>query len=64
MTALLKTEQPQQAERQPARHPHCIICNTPMRLARIEPSADEEYEWRTFECPNCSNAVAAKIKSK
>ena len=64
MSARLKAKQPHASERHPARRPHCIICNTPMRLARIEPSADEDYDWRTFECPNCSNAVAAKIKYK
>ena len=64
MSARLKTEEPHQPERQPAKSPLCILCNTPMRLARIEPSVDDEYDWRTFECPNCSNAVAAKIKYK
>jgi hypothetical protein len=64
MSALLKEEQPHQAERQPAKHPHCIFCATPMRLARIEPSTDKDYDWRTFECPSCWNAVTAKIKYK
>ena len=62
MAARSKTEQQDQGERHPAKQPHCIICNTPMRLEGIEPSADEEYDLRTFECPNCSNEVAAKIK--
>ena len=41
--------------------PDCAVCGSRMQIARIDPSYQDGFEWRTFECTSCSNALTAKV---
>ena len=42
--------------------PRCDKCGAPTTLARIEPTAEPDYDLRTFQCIACDHVQAAKIK--
>ncbi len=48
----------------PPAPPACSLCGSSTRLARIEPTAEPDYDRRTYECRTCGNADTVKVKFK
>jgi hypothetical protein len=43
-------------------NPTCPHCGTTMRLSSIEPTDDEDWDLRTFECPRCQGVQQFEVK--
>jgi hypothetical protein len=46
----------------PSQGPHCTLCDSPMKLTAIEPSA-VGHDLRTFTCPVCKRVERHIIES-
>jgi len=45
-------------------HPSCPTCGATMWLSSIEPTEDEDWDLRTFECPRCMKVQQHEVKFK
>jgi len=58
----LKLPGPSQVNQLQVYRPQCPKCGAIMWLEHIEPSDEPDHDLRTFECPNCSQCEAVKMR--